>query len=250
MPQGTVVITGASAGFGEAAALAFAKLGHPLVLGARRMDRLQKVAEAARKAGSPRALALPLDVRSAESIHKFAAAAELETPYLLINNAGGALGRDKLAEFKDEDLLGMIEANLTGLLRMTRALLPGLIRRNAGHIINISSYAAYGTYEGGGIYAPVKHAVRAVSDTLRVELNGTEIRVSDIAPGLAETEFSIVRLGSAEKAKQVYAGMRPLTAQDVADVIVWVATRPQHVNISQVLLNPTDQGSLTKVHRR
>ena len=226
MPQGTVVITGASSGFGEAAALAFAKLQHPLVLGARRMDRLQKVTEAARKAGSPRALALPLDVRSADSIHKFAAAAELETPYILINNAGGALGRDKLAEFKDEDLLGMIETNLTGLLRMTR------------------------TYEGGGIYAPVKRAVRAVSDTLRVELNGTEIRVSDIAPGLAETEFSIVRLGSTEKAKQVYSGMRPLTAQDVAEVIVWVATRPQHVNISQVLLNPTDQGSLTKVHRR
>ena len=125
-----------------------------------------------------------------------------------------------------------------------------MIRRNAGHVINISSYAAYGTYEGGGIYAPVKRAVRAVSDTLRVELNGTEIRVSDIAPGLAETEFSIVRLGSTEKAKQVYSGMRPLTAQDVAEVIVWVATRPQHVNISQVLLNPTDQGSLTKVHRR
>ena len=215
MAQGTVVISGASAGFGEAAALAFAKLGHPLVLGARRMDKLQKVAEAARKAGSPRALALPLDVRSAESIHKFAAAAELETPYLLLNNAGGALGRDKLAEFKDEDLLGMIEANLTGLLRMTRALLPGMIRRNAGHIINISSYAAYGTYEGGGIYAPVKTAVRAVSDTLRLELNGTEIRVSDIAPGLAETEFSIVRLGSVEKAKQVYAGMRPLTVGPV-----------------------------------
>jgi NADP-dependent 3-hydroxy acid dehydrogenase YdfG len=125
-----------------------------------------------------------------------------------------------------------------------------MIRRNAGHIINISSYAAYGTYEGGGIYAPVKHAVRAVSDTLRLELNGTEIRVSDVAPGLAETEFSVVRLGSAEKAKQVYAGMRPLTAQDVAEVIVWVATRPPHVNVSQVLVNPTDQGSLSKVHRK
>jgi 3-hydroxy acid dehydrogenase/malonic semialdehyde reductase len=250
MAQGTVVITGASSGFGEAAALAFAKLQHPVVLGARRIERVQQVAEAAQKAGSPRALALPLDVRNAESIQKFAAAAELEAPRILINNAGGALGRDKLAEVKDEDLVGMIEANLTGLLRMTRALLPGMIKRNAGHIINISSYAAYGVYEGGGVYAPVKHAVRAVSDTLRLELNGTEIRVSDIAPGLAETEFSIVRLGSEDKAKQVYAGMRPLIAQDVADVIVWVATRPQHVNISQVLVNPTDQGGLGKVYRR
>ena len=250
MPQGTVVITGASSGFGEAAALAFAKLSHPVVLGARRIERVQQVAEAARKAGSPRAVALPLDVRSADSIHKFAAAAELETPRILINNAGGALGRDKVAEVKDEDLVGMIETNLTGLLRMTRALLPGMIKRNAGHIINISSYAAYGVYEGGGVYAPVKHAVRAVSDTLRIELNGTEIRVYDIAPGMAETEFSVVRLGSEDKAKQVYAGMRPLTAQDVADVIVWVATRPQHVNVSQVLVNPTDQASLGKVHRR
>jgi 3-hydroxy acid dehydrogenase/malonic semialdehyde reductase len=250
MGSGTVVVTGASSGFGEATALAFAKLGHPLVLGARRLDRVQKVAEAGRKAGSPRAVALPLDVRSPESIHNFAASAELEVPHILVNNAGGALGRDPIAQVKDEDLLGMIEANLTGLLRMTRALLPGMIERNAGHIINISSYAAYGVYEGGGVYAPVKHAVRAVSDTLRLELNGTGIRVSDIAPGLAETEFSVVRLGSEEKAKQVYAGMQPLTAQDVAEVIVWVATRPPHVNVSQVLVNPTDQGSLGKVHRR
>ena len=248
MVQGTVVVTGESSGFGEAIALAFAKLQHPLVLGARRVERVQKVADAAKKAGSPRAL--PLDVRNAESIHKFAASAELETPRILVNNAGGAFGRDPIAQLEDEDLLAMVETNLTGLLRMTRALLPGMIKRNAGHIINISSYAAYGVYEGGGVYAPVKHAVHAVSDTLRLELNGTEIRVSDIAPGLAETEFSIVRLGSEDKAKQVYAGMRPLSAQDVADVIVWVATRPQHVNISQVLVNPTDQGGLGKVHRR
>jgi NADP-dependent 3-hydroxy acid dehydrogenase YdfG len=239
MAQGTVVVTGASSGFGEAIALAFAKLQHPLVLGARRIERVQKVAEAAKKAGSPRALALPLDVRSAESIHKFAAAAELESPRILVNNAGGAFGRDHVAELKDEDLLAMIET-----------LLPGMIERNAGHVINISSYAAYGVYEGGGVYAPVKHAVRAVSDTLRLELNGTEIRVSDIAPGMAETEFSIVRLGSEDKAKQVYAGMRPLTAQDVADVVIWVATRPQHINVSQLLVNPTDQGGLGKVHRR
>ncbi|MFL5361770.1 MAG: SDR family NAD(P)-dependent oxidoreductase [Myxococcales bacterium] len=247
---GTVVVTGASAGFGEAFALAFGKLGHPLVLGARRIEKLQKVAEAARKAGSPRALALPLDVRSRESIHKFAAAAELEDPEILINNAGGALGRAHIAEVKDEDLLGMVEANLTGLVRMTRELLPGLIRRKKGHVINISSLAAHGVYEGGGVYAGVKHAVRAVSQTLRLELSGTDIRVTDIAPGLAETEFSVVRLGDEQKAKAVYAGMRPLTAQDVADVVVWVATRPAHVNISEVVLTPTDQAGLTKVHRR
>jgi NADP-dependent 3-hydroxy acid dehydrogenase YdfG len=247
---GTVVITGASSGFGEAFALSFAKLGHPLVLGARRIEKLKAVAEAARKAGSPRAIALPLDVRSRDSIHKFAAAAELETPEILINNAGGALGRAPIAEFEDEDLVGMVEANLTGLLRMTRELLPGLIRRKKGHVINISSLAAHGVYEGGGIYAPVKHAVRAVSQALRLELSGSDVRVTDVAPGMAETEFSVVRLGSEEKAKTVYAGMKPLTAQDVADVVVWVATRPAHVNISEVVLTPTDQAGLTKVHRR
>jgi 3-hydroxy acid dehydrogenase / malonic semialdehyde reductase len=247
---GTVVITGASAGFGEAFALAFAKLGHPLVLGARRKEKLQAVADAARKAGSPRAVALPLDVRSRDSIHKFAAGAELETPEILINNAGGALGRAPIAELLDEDLVGMVEANLTGLIRMTRELLPGLIRRHKGHVINISSLAAHGVYEGGGVYAPVKHAVRAVSQALRLELSGTDIRVTDIAPGLVETEFSIVRLGSEEKAKSVYAGMRPLVAADIADVVVWVATRPPHVNISEVVLTPTDQAGLTKVHRR
>jgi 3-hydroxy acid dehydrogenase / malonic semialdehyde reductase len=247
---GTVVITGASSGFGEAFALCFAKLGHPLVLGARRIEKLKAVAEAARKAGSPRAIALPLDVRSRDSIHKFAAAAELETPEILINNAGGALGRAPIAEFEDEDLVGMVEANLTGLLRMTREVLPGLIRRKKGHVINISSLAAHGVYEGGGIYAPVKHAVRAVSQALRLELSGSDVRVTDVAPGMAETEFSVVRLGSEEKAKTVYAGMKPLTAQDVADVVVWVATRPAHVNISEVVLTPTDQAGLTKVHRR
>jgi NADP-dependent 3-hydroxy acid dehydrogenase YdfG len=250
MAQGTVVITGASAGFGEAFALAFGKLGHPLVLGARRADKLRGVAEAARKAGSPRALALPLDVRSADSIHKFCAAAELETPHILINNAGAAFGRDPVSQLKDEDIVGMIDVNVTGLLRVTRALLPGMIKRNAGHIINLSSYAAYGVYEGGGVYAPTKHAVRAISQTLRLELNGTDIRVTDLAPGMAETEFSVVRLGSEEKAKQVYAGMRALTAKEVADVAVWVATRPAHVNISEVVMTSVDQASLGKVSRK
>jgi NADP-dependent 3-hydroxy acid dehydrogenase YdfG len=247
---GTVVITGASSGFGEAFALAFARLGHPLVLGARRTDRLQKVAEAARKAGSPRALHIPLDVRSRESIHKFAASAELEEPQILINNAGGALGRDFVSEIKDEDLLGMVEANVIGLVRVTRELLPGMIRRGKGHVINVSSLAAHGIYEGGAVYAATKHGVRTISQTLRLELSGTGIRVTDLAPGMAETEFSVVRLGDEEKAKEVYAGMKPLTGQDVADVAVWVATRPAHVNVSEIVVMPTDQAGLGKVYRR
>ena len=165
-------------------------------------------------------------------------------------SSNGFANGEALGLVETKGLVGMIEANLTGLLRMTRELLPGLIRRKKGHVINISSLAAHGVYEGGGVYAPVKHAVRAVSQALRLELSGTDVRVTDVAPGMAETEFSVVRLGSEEKAKSVYAGMRPLTAQDVSDVVVWAATRPPHVNISEVVLTPTDQAGLTKVHRR
>jgi len=143
----------------------------------------------------------------------------------------------------------MVEANFVGLVRVTRGFLPRMIAARAGHIINLGSYAARGVYEGGGVYAATKHGVRVISETLRLELSGTSIRVTEIDPGLAETEFSIVRLGDAEKAKSVYRGFQPLSADDVAEVIVWVATRPRHVNISEVVLTPTAQASLTKVHR-
>ncbi len=245
--SGLVVITGASSGFGEASALAFARLGHPLFLGARRVDRLQEVANACQKAGSPKATAHALDVRSKESIDAFCAAAG--TPEILLNNAGGALGRDPLDKLRDEDLLGMIEANVIGLVRVTRALLPRMMAAKKGHIINIGSYAAHGVYEGGGVYAASKTAVRVLSQTLRLELSGTNVRVTEMDPGLAETEFSLVRLGDAEKAKAVYQGFKPLSAEDVADAIVWVTTRPSHVNISEVVMTPTAQASLTKVHR-
>ena len=245
--KGLVVITGASSGFGAATALRFAALGHPLCLGARRLPRLREVADQCREAGAPAAEALPLDVRSKESIESFCAAAG--TPEILLNNAGGALGRDLVEKVKDDDLLGMVEANLVGLVRVTRAFLPRMIAARRGHLINVGSYAAHGVYEGGGVYAATKHGVRVISQTLRLELSGTNIRVTEIDPGLAETEFSIVRLGDEEKAKAVYQGMKPLTAEDVADAIVWAATRPPHVNISELVLTPTAQASLTKVHR-
>jgi len=245
--KGLVVITGASSGFGEASALAFAKLGHPLFLGARRVERLLAVANACQKAGAPKATAHVLDVRSKESIEAFSVAAG--TPEILLNNAGGALGRDPVDKVRDEDLLGMIEANVIGLVRVTRALLPRMMAAKKGHIINIGSYAAHGVYEGGGVYAASKTAVRVLSQTLRLELSGTNIRVTEMDPGLAETEFSLVRLGDADKAKAVYQGFKPLSAEDVADAVVWVATRPPHVNISEVVITPTAQASLTKVHR-
>lgn len=238
-----VVITGASSGFGEAAARAFARLGHSLFLGARRLEKLEKLAH---ELGS--ATAHPLDVREAKSIEAFCAAAP--TPDILLNNAGLALGRDPVASIKDEDLVGMVETNVVGLVRVTRAFLPRMIAAKKGHVINLGSYAARGVYEGGAVYAATKHSVRVISETLRLELSGTDIRVTEMDPGMAETEFSMVRLGDEEKAKAVYQGMRPLTAGDVADAIVWVATRPPHVNISELVMTSTDQASLTKVHRR
>ena len=245
--KGLVVITGGSSGFGAATALAFARLGFPLFLGARRLDRLREVAGQCRKEGAPAAEAHPLDVRSLESIEAFCAAAG--TPEILLNNAGGAFGRDTVEKITEEDLLAMVETNVLGLVRVTRAFLPRMIAKKRGHIVNLGSYAARGVYEGGAVYAATKHSVRVISETLRLELSGTNIRVTEMDPGLAETEFSVVRLKDEQKAKAVYQGMQPLTADDVADAIVWAATRPPHVNISEMVLTPTAQASLTKVHR-
>ena len=245
--KGLVVITGASSGFGAATALRFARLGYPLYLGARRVEKLREVARRCLEAGAPQADVRPLDVRSKESIEAFCAGAG--TPEILLNNAGLALGRDTLDGMKDEDLLGMVETNVIGLVRVTRALLPRMIAARRGHVINLGSYAARGVYEGGAVYAATKHSVRVISETLRLELTGTNIRVTEMDPGLAETEFSVVRLGDEQKAKAVYQGMEPLTAEDVAEAILWVATRPPHVNIAEMVITPTAQGSLTKVHR-
>ena len=245
--KGLVVITGASSGFGAATALRFARLGHPLYLGARRVEKLREVARRCLEAGAPQAEVRPLDMRSKESIEAFCAGAG--TPEILLNNAGLALGRDTLDRMKDEDLLGMVETNVIGLVRVTRALLPRMIAAGRGHVINLGSYAARGVYEGGAVYAATKHSVRVISETLRLELTGTNIRVTEMDPGLAETEFSLVRFGDEQKAKAVYQGMEPLTAEDVADAILWVATRPPHVNIAEMVITPRAQGSLTKVHR-
>jgi NADP-dependent 3-hydroxy acid dehydrogenase YdfG len=247
MSKGLVVITGASSGFGAASALGFARLGHPLFLGARRADRLREVAQECEKAGGQKVLAHELDVRSKASIDAFCQAAG--TPEILLNNAGLALGRDPVSSVRDEDLLGMVETNVIGLVRVTRALLPRMIAAKKGHIINLGSYAARGVYEGGAVYAATKHSVRVISETLRLELSGTNIRVTEMDPGAAETEFSVVRFGDAQQAKKVYQGWQPLTAEDVADAILWVATRPPHVNISEVVMTATAQASLTRFHK-
>jgi NADP-dependent 3-hydroxy acid dehydrogenase YdfG len=247
--SGAVVITGASSGIGEACALGFAKLSKPLVLGARRQEKLAAVAEACRKAGSPEVTALSLDVTDAASIEAFCRGANERTPEILINNAGAAFGRDPLLATRDEDVVGMIETNVLGLIRVSRLIVPGLVERKRGHVVNIGSLAAHGVYEGGSIYCGTKHFVKVLSDTLRLEISGSDVRVTEVDAGLVETEFSIVRLGSEEKAKKVYEGYAPLVAADVADCVLWACTRAPHVNIGTIVLTPVAQASLTKVSK-
>jgi NADP-dependent 3-hydroxy acid dehydrogenase YdfG len=240
----TAVVTGASSGIGAATAQALAAAGFSLVLGARRQERVEEVARSC----GPDARALPLDVTDTASVEAFAA--EVDRCDVLINNAGGALGVTPVAEADEEQWRWMYEANVLGVMRVTRALLPALKVADAGHIITIGSVAGTETYLGGGGYTAAKHGAHAVTETLRLELLGTGLRVTEVAPGLVNTEFSLVRLGSQEKADAVYTGMTPLTAEDVADTLAFVATRPAHVNLAYVRLLPADQASATNVYRR
>jgi hypothetical protein len=240
----TAVVTGASSGIGAATAAALSDLGFRVILGARRVDRLDEVA---RRCGGT---AGRLDVTDPASVEEFVN--DLPEPvHLLVNNAGGALGLDPIEEARDERWLTMYETNVLGTLRLTRALLPTLVGCGDGHVINVGSTAGFEVYRGGAGYTAAKHALRALTETLRLEVLGKPVRVTEVAPGLVETEFSMVRFsGDAERADAVYRGMTPLTADDVADAIAWAATRPPHVNIDKIVLRPRDQATSTEVHRR
>ena len=237
------VITGASSGIGAATAQHLAAAGYELILGARRMDKLQAVAEPLG------AKALTLDVTDAKSVEAFCA--QVPRVNLLVNNAGGAVGAETIADAIDEKWETMYDSNVLGTMRMVRGLLPKLESSGAGHIIVIGSVAGIEVYPGGGGYTAAKHAVKALTETLRIELVGKPIRVTEVAPGLVATEFSLVRFGGdAERAKKPYLGMTPLTADDVADAIVWVVTRPAHVNIDTLVIKPLDQATATLIHRK
>ncbi len=238
----TAVVTGASAGIGEATALRLAQEGFHVVLGARRVDKLQDVA---RRCGGR---ALELDVRDASSIAAFAD--NIDRADVLVNNAGMALGLAPLDSIGDEELLAMWETNVLGLVRMTRALIPKLEASGNGHIVNLGSTAGHETYPGGGGYTASKHAVRAITQTLRLELLGRPIRVTLVSPGLVETEFSVVRFrGDTERAKKPYEGMEPLTADDIADCVAWAVTRPSRVNVDEIIVRPLDQATSTVIRR-
>ncbi len=255
-----VLITGASSGFGAAAATAFGAEGAKLLIGARRIERLEKVAAEAKKVGTPEAHHHFLDVSKTASVNDFVAWAKAKIQGskggsrkldALINNAGGALGLDPVAEGKDEDWETMLQTNVLGLLRVTRAALPLMMDNPGSSIINIGSVASRWAYEGGSGYCGAKAAELQITRTLRLELNGTGIRVCTVDPGLAETDFSLVRFkGDEARAKKLYEGTEPLLARDIAEILVWVANRPHHVNIDELIVRPTDQAAAHKLYRR
>lgn len=237
------MITGASSGIGAATARDLAGRGFHVVLGARRTELVDKLA--AELDGT----ALPLDVIDPDSVHSFVAA--IPTARVLVNNAGGARGLEPVEGADEQHWRWMWETNVLGTLRVTQALLPALIASGDGHIVTVTSLAAFETYDNGAGYTSAKHAQGAVHRTLRGELLGQPVRLTEIAPGLVRTEFSLVRFdGDAERADQVYAGLTALTAEDVADVIGFAVTRPSHVNLDLIVLKPRDQVSATRVHRR
>jgi NADP-dependent 3-hydroxy acid dehydrogenase YdfG len=238
----TAVVTGASSGIGAATARALAGDGWRVVVGARRLERLEELA------GEIGGEARRLDVTDPASVAEFCAA--VDGVNLLVNNAGGALGVDPVEESDEEKWRQMFESNVMGTMRMTKALLPKLRASGDAHVITTTSIAAFEIYRGGAGYTAAKHAQHAVAQTLRLELLGEPIRFTEIAPGLVETEFSLVRLGDREKADAVYKGMTPLRAPEIAECIRWAAGQPSHVNIDEIVVRPRDQARATEVARR
>ncbi len=242
--QKTAVVTGASSGIGAATARALAAEGFRVVCAARRTDRIEALA------GEIGGVAVPLDVTDAGSVS--ALAAGLDVVHVLVNNAGGAFGSDPIETADPAQWAQMYDVNVLGLLRVTQALLPALRASGDGLIVNIGSTAGRWAYETGGGYTAAKHATRVVTETLRLELNGEPIRISEVAPGMVHTEeFSLVRFGGDQAAADaVYAGVsEPLVAEDVAEAVRWIAALPAHVNIDELVIKPRAQAAVHKVHR-
>lgn len=235
-------MTGASSGIGAATARRLAAEGFDVVLGARRIDRLEAIAK---EIGGR---ALPLDVTDRDAVARFCA--EVPDCRVLVNNAGGALGRDAVEDADEDEWQWMYDANVLGVLRMTKALLPRLEASGDGHVVMIGSIAGHEPYVGGAGYNAAKFGLRAMTKVLRLELLGRPIRITSVDPGMVETEFSVVRFhGDTEKAAAVYAGVDALTADDIADCIAFAVTRPSHVNIDSMVVMPRDQASAANVYR-
>lgn len=251
--QGKIVfITGASAGIGAATALTFAAEGAKLLLAARRADKLTEVAAEAAKLGAQAVHSFALDVRNREAVASAIAALpqEWQAIDILVNNAGLSRGLEKLYAGNIDDWEEMIDTNVKGLLYVTRSVVPGMVARGSGHVINLGSIAGHTTYPNGAVYCATKAAEKAINDGLRQDVLGTPVRVTTVDPGMVETEFSLVRFhGNKERAGIVYKGVTPLTAADVADAILWSASRPAHVNIAEIILTPVQQANPFMLHR-
>jgi NADP-dependent 3-hydroxy acid dehydrogenase YdfG len=247
-----VFVTGASSGIGAATALAFAGEGARLLLAARRVEKLAGVAAEAIDHGAAAVRTISLDVRKREAVAQAierlpAEWAEID---VLVNNAGLSRGLDKLYQGKIDDWEEMIDTNVKGLLYVTRAVVPGMVERGRGHVVNLGSVAGEMTYPNGAVYCATKAAERSINDGLRLDVLGTPIRVTTVDPGMVETEFSKVRFhGNTERAAKVYQGVKPLSAEDIADAILWAVSRPAHVNIARVVLTPVQQANTLLLHR-
>jgi NADP-dependent 3-hydroxy acid dehydrogenase YdfG len=245
-------ITGASSGIGLATAESFAAAGARLLLCARRLDLLQQLQPKLLAAGAPAVHIFALDVRQRDAVARTLAAlpAEWQPIDVLVNNAGLSRGLTKLYEDDIDNWEEMIDTNVKGLLYVTRAVVPGMVQRGRGHIISLGSVAGHATYANGAVYCATKAAEKSISEGLKLDLMGTPVRVTTIDPGMVETDFSRVRFrGDDARAQQVYQNITPLTAADIADAILWAATRPPHVNIHSMVLTTIDQAGSTVFHR-
>lgn len=242
----TVLVTGATSGIGEACARRFAKEGCRLILNGRNISRLEAITSSLKSEYGTDTLTLPYDVRNLEDCRKAVSSIPEEWADIdiLVNNAGLALGLEKEYQGDTEDWDTMIDTNIKGLLYMTRLIVPGMVSRGKGHIINIGSVAGDAAYGGGGVYCATKAAVKAISDGLRIDVADTPIRVTNVKPGLVETNFSVIRFhGDKDRADNVYKGIKPLTGDDIADVVYYAASAPEHVQIAEVLVLATHQAS-------
>jgi len=249
----TALITGATSGIGKALSYSLAKQGVSLILTGRRAQRLKEIKQDLEKKYKIKVLTLTFDISKKEEALKELKKNKtaLSKVDYLINNAGGAHGSDPFDKATLEDFETMIDTNIKGLIYITHFMIPFFKKNGQGHIINLGSVAGKWVYPNGSVYCATKHAVRVISEGLRIDLNGTNIRVSDIEPGMVETEFSLVRFKNDKvKAKKIYEGMKPLSPEDIAECIAWTLSRPAHVNISEMVIFPTDQASVHLVHRK
>lgn len=249
----TAIVTGATAGIGEACVRALAGMGVRVVLTGRRSDRLEALAREIAGTGGPEPVTAVVDVRDRAGVDAFVARLERDAvvPDILINNAGLARGLDTVQEGEHDDWDDMIDTNLKGLLNMTRAVLPGMIERDSGHVVNLGSIAGRVVYPKGAVYCATKFGVRAITQGTNIDLLGTRVRMSSVDPGMVETEFSLVRFrGDRARARTVYEGVDALAAEDVADAICYVLNTPQHVNVQELLIMPTVQRSPYAMDRR